>query len=259
MESSYFFDENQLLNGNQYATFYNVCLMNQCDESRPIIQFFSRNARNFFNGIEDKMRKYYYDVFTFGLRVDNYYTPESKVFFDDDFWLISGSCLTLFHAYDFLILWNMTRTSSSPTIKKVIIAGVNTKCNFSMQQFLYHLYLENISYLFLQDINKYYRNNGSICFHKVNVISRRMFGNFGMFFENIKERNSFRDYGYHYLSINPQIHSDIIEIGVIYRDTDRSRDIVNENDMLEMINSLKRVYKNLVIHRFAFDKMNVKE
>lgn len=259
MESSYFFDENQLINGNQYATFENICLYNAYDKSKPFIELYSKDYKNNALKLIENMKKYYYNIYTFDLRVTNNYKSENKVFLEDDSWLISGSCGTLFHTFDFLLLWNLSKSQPSPPIKNVILAGVNSKYDNQMSMFLYHLYLHNKSYLFLQDINKYYRKGGYICFRKVNIISRRMFGHFGMFFENIKERKEFRDYGYKYLSINPQKNPKIIEIGIIYRDLDNSRKIVNENGMLDMINSLKRVYKNIRIERFAFDKMNAKE
>lgn len=234
-------------------------MYNTYNKSKPLIELYSKDYVTFSSKLTENIKKYYYDVYTFDLRVRNKYNSENKVFFEDDSWLISGSCGTLFHTYDFLLLWNLSITLSSFSIKNVILAGVNSKYDSQMSMFLYHLYLQNKSYLFLQDINKYYRNGGGICFRRVNIISRRMFGHFGFFFESIKERKEFRDYGYKYLSINPQIKSKIIEIGIIYRDLYNSRKIINENDMLGMINCLKRIYKNIKIERFAFDKMNAKE
>lgn len=64
MESSYFFDENQLINGNQYATFENICLYNAYDKSKPFIELYSKDYKNNASKLIENMKKYYYNIYT---------------------------------------------------------------------------------------------------------------------------------------------------------------------------------------------------
>lgn len=244
--------------GNSFITLKNVCLKEEMLYGKARIMLYNLSSKEIdeFKYFSNKLSIQYTFFYEINDEIPNYaywWKSEKGV------WINSCFCSTLWHYFDYYLLYDICNKEKYPPVNEVIFlqlnGGIGEMQFFLTQLFTYHY--KNITKYYFEDLLKIFRYK-YICFKEINVVNRRVFGHYGMIFKTKEERRIFRDDAYQYLNINEK-KLDTIEIGIIYRKIENGqRKIINEENIIKLIKEMNLKY-NYKINRIYFDGLDVKE
>lgn len=240
--------------GVHYATFENVCLINQPTSLFLNIIFYIKNIYDYFT-----LKKYLSDH-RFGSLTDNINfnissMPNSHIY-NGNMWISRGCCPSVMHFMDYFAYWIMFQNPSLyPKIDSIFFTQFQPNTVYEYHNLLTNLFIpKNVNVIFSYKLKKILRKNGIICFKRIHYLIRSENGNYAMIYRSIKIRNQFRDHCYKYMNL-PYSNTKNIKSLFIYRKIELSkRMLLNQKGVLKVLKSM-----GLDIKPTYFDGKSVKE
>lgn len=190
----------------------------------------------------------------------SFYWPESE-----GVWFLPNFSSGLFIKWDNFMLYKIFGDKNYPPVKNIIFDSLPINyADFEMHRLYDKIYTskyENVKKYYSEDMNKYYRKYGTICFKEVHTINRSGFN--GFYFLDRSMRIKFRDDGYRIANINynnKNKKNRVIEIGVIIRKNQlRRREIININEILLLLKEITRNNNRINYEVIYFDEKSARD